>query len=69
MIEELVEGQVPLLQRLINQQVQSQERVLTIRHVCAWVDKEERTWRGAADGGPSSHECRGLCYTAGHSST
>lgn len=34
-----------LLQCLINQQVQSQERALTIGHVCAWADKE------AADGG------------------
>lgn len=35
-----------LLQYLINQQVQSQERALTIGHVCAWADKE-----AADDGG------------------
>lgn len=35
-------GQVLLLQCLINQQVQSQERASTIGHVCAWVDREER---------------------------
>lgn len=72
-------GQVLLLQCLINQQVQSQERASTIGHVCAWVDREERIPTGtggvgaeaeaAADGRPSSYKCRRLCYTAGQPST